>query len=533
MTRRPDARWAALWGSLGVLTVLALARPARGQDQQGAPEPHPLQKAVDAQISSEPPPLPKGERMELTLEKAIEIALSNDLGLQIESINADIAGFDLAGSWGAFDPLLTATAAVTDSEFEANSSLTGARVLTDNTQEFSTNLAFPLTTGGTFDVGFNTINEKTNNSFQLVNPSTTDNLRVALRQPLLRGAWRDYATSLQQEADVSYHQELELYRQRRQELISAVHVAYWDVVAAIEQLGVADSTLNLGREQLDQNKRRLDAGVGTEVEVLQADANVAQRVEQRLLALVNVYAANDVLKAQLFPGTQKRTWELEIVPVTPLPEAVDWNVPPWEAALMVALEQRAELRQQRLEIDASEIRLARARSERKVGLDLALSSNSRGFDGDSADAFQTASSWEFPSNRAEIQFSAPLGNRLATNNERAARARSRSAHLVYDQRESEIAAEVREAVRQILYQAAAVKAATVSLELARRQLAAEEARYREGLSTTFQVLEFQRQLSEALSSERRARVNYAKARVALDKAEGVLGELLLPAAAPK
>ena len=60
MTRRPDARWATLWGSIGVLSVLALPQSARGQDQQGAPEPHPLQKAVDAQISSEPPPLPKG-----------------------------------------------------------------------------------------------------------------------------------------------------------------------------------------------------------------------------------------------------------------------------------------------------------------------------------------------------------------------------------------------------------------------------------------------------------------------------------------
>ena len=69
-----------------------------------------------------------------------------------------------------------------------------------------------------------------------------------------------------------------------------------------------------------------------------------------------------------------------------------------------------------------------------------------------------------------------------------------------------------------------MRAAAVSLDLAQRQLSAEQARYREGLSTNFQVLEFQQQLAAAMSSEKRARVNFAKARAALESAEGVLGE---------
>ena len=60
----------------------------------------------------------------------------------------------------------------------------------------------------------------------------------------------------------------------------------------------------------------------------------------------------------------------------------------------------------------------------------------------------------------------------------------------------------------------------------RRQLEAEQARYREGLTTTFQVLEFQRQLAESQSSAIQARVEYAKALVNLRRAEGVLGEVV-------
>lgn len=491
------------------LAILGLVPMARGAMAQSAPAPS----------------APSGETaLQLTLEDALRIAIENDLGLEIQAVASEVAGYEYAGSWGSFDPKLTATAAVTDSEFEANSTLSGATVLEEDTQEFDTGLVFPLTTGGEFDLRYSRVNRRTNNSFQLDNPSTTDTVALTFRQPLLRGAWRGYATSTQRESELAYRKTLESFRRTRQQLLLDVHAAYWDLVAAIEQLGVADATLELGRRQQDQNQRRMEAGVGTEVEVLQAEANVARRVEERLRADVDLRAAQDKLKAALFPGTDPQSWDTAITPVTPLPAQADPRVPAWTAALAIALENRAELREQRLEIDAGDLKVERARSERRIGLNLDLSSTARGFDGDSWDAFESATGFEFPSHRAALSLDVPLGNRAASNAERAARARQRSARIEYDRLESQIVAEVRDAVRQIIYQAEAVKAAVKSLELAQRQLAAEEARYREGLSTNFQVLEFQQQLAEALSGEKRARVAYAKALATLAKSEGVLGE---------
>ena len=465
-----------------------------------------------------------GVRLEVTLEQALKIAIDNNLGLEIERAAMEVASYQYVGSWGSFDPRVTASAVLTDSEFEATNSLIGANVLEEDTQEVSAGLKFPLTTGGEFNVDYGRVSRKTNSSFQLVNPSTSDTMTLSLRQPLWRGAWQKYATSTQRESELSYRKSEERFRQVRQQLLLDVHSAYWDLVASIEQLGVAEATLELGRRQLDQNERRLSAGVGTGVEVLQAEANVARRIEERLLADVNVRAAQDKLKAALFPGTQKASWDTHIVPITPLPSDTGARVPSWDSALVLALENRSELRQQRLEIDAGDLRLQRAKSERRFGLDLELSSTSNGFDGESNEAFEGATSYEFPSHRAALVFDLPIRNRAASNAERAERVRGRSARLVYDQLESQVVAEVREAVRQIAYQTEAVKAAEKSLELARRQLDAEEARYREGLSTNFQVLEFQKQLAESLSSEKRARVAYAKALAALAKAQGILGE---------
>jgi len=69
-----------------------------------------------------------------------------------------------------------------------------------------------------------------------------------------------------------------------------------------------------------------------------------------------------------------------------------------------------------------------------------------------------------------------------------------------------------------------VRAAQKSLDLAQRQLEAEEKRHEEGISTNFQVLSFQQDLTLALSSERAARANFAKALSNLAQAQGLIGE---------
>ena len=295
-------------------------------------------------------------------------------------------------------------------------------------------------------------------------------------------------------------------------------------MAARDQLRVADETLALGREQLEQNRRRLQVGVGTEVEVLQADTNVAQRLEQRLAREVAVRNAADKLKGLMFPGKSRESWEREIVPTTALPAPEGPPAGDWTEALATALAQRPELRQQAFEIDAAEQGRVRAASERRAALDFVLSTRSATQSQNESDAADAVFGFDLPSTTVSLSFSTPVGNRQAYYSELSARAAVRSARLSYERLESQIVEEVRTAQRNAVYQAEAVRAALASGELAQRQLAAEQARYREGLSTNFQVLEFQQQLAEARYSHTLARANYAKAVTALELAQGVLGD---------
>lgn len=467
--------------------------------------------------------------IQLSLEEAVRTALDNDLVLRIQEIETEIAQYSTLGSWGAFDPILTASAGLSDDEFQATSSFQGASVIEQQGWNAGAGLLVPLTTGGTFGVIFDHSNTETNNSLvQSTADATRDTLGVEYRQPLLQGLGESFSTSEQRLSELAYRIQIENQRQDRQASIASVVRAYWDLVAAVAQYEVARTTLDLGLEQLEQNQRRLDAGVGTQVDVLQAETSVAQNEDALLLSETEVLRAADQLKGLLYPGVDPATWNARIVPTTPLPEPpadLESEVPPWSSALLVAQDSRAELRKQRLQIRSAEIELSRAGNLRRPELDLVLASRSQGFDASASESLQTALEWEFPQHSAALAFRLPIGNRSALYNQRIARARVREARLVYDQVENLIVGEVRTALRQAIYSARAVASTEKSRQLAESQLAAEQARFREGLSTNFQVLEFQRQLAEARSAHTAARTVLAKALMELQRSQGVLGEL--------
>jgi outer membrane protein TolC len=461
--------------------------------------------------------------LELPLELAIETAIANDLGLKLQELTAEVASFTFAGSWGRFDPVFRLSGEYTNSEVQQFVFAGGSfQTITFDaeTKSASTGIDYPLTTGGSLTAS---VDLSRTDGFNAPLPVRSA-VALAFNQPLLRGRGESYATSQQRENELRYMLEVERIRQTRQTLHRQVSDAYWDLVAALEQLRVADETLALGREQLEQNRRRLDAGVGTEVEVLQADTNVAQRIEQQLARQVNVRNAEDRLKGLMFPGKAQHTWERELRLASELPTEEPPIVGDWNSAVALALQRRSELKQQALEIDAAEQGLVRTKSERKAALDFTLSTRSAVQSQNEGEALDDAFGWDLPSTTVGLSFSTPIGNRLALNNERSARALVRSARITYDRMESQIVEEVRVAERNARYQLEAVRAAAASRELARRQLAAEQARYREGLSTNFQVLEFQQQLAESLYSYTLARANMVKALTALDFAQGVLGE---------
>lgn len=458
----------------------------------------------------------------ITLEGAYELALKRNLDLQVAATDAQIAVYRARGSWGAFDWVLGAQLGYSDSEFQPQNIFGGG---SETNLDYGVDLTKPTSVGGTFQFGYQTTRSETDAGFTALPQSSRDVVSLSYMQPLLRNGWTDYATSTQELAELEALRSDQGVRRSRQKVLLDVANAYWDLVAAREQLDVAEKSLALTQAQVDQDQRRLDAGLGTEIDVLQAQADVATREEQRLLRDFEVRTAADGLRKLLFPGTDAALWDTALVPGTPLPdEASSAGVPAWPVAMETAITRRPELREQLTRIDEAELRHKRSTSEKKPQLDLELAAQSQGFSTSESDALETSLAYDFPTYRASLVFGVPIGNTTARFAEKAAWAEIRRARLEYDQLETTVVADVRAAVRDVFFAVESVRATRKSLELAKRQLAAEQARYAVDQSTNFQLLQFQTDLATAMSNERRARVGFARSLVKLQSAQGVLGD---------
>ena len=240
------------------------------------------------------------EPMALSLEDVLELALTNNIGLRVEAHAEEVQYYTHLGSWGSFDPLVSVTGSYADSEEPASTSLAGASVVESDRLGLNANLQLPFTSGGRFDVTYDHANTRTNSAFSIEDTLTSSSVSLTYTQPLLRGAWSGYNTVEQRKSELRWKQAQARYRELESDLVRDVTQSYWDLVAAREALAVQEETLALGEKQLAQNQRRLEVGVGTEVEVLQAEANVALQIEALLRSRTTLAAADDALKAQVF-----------------------------------------------------------------------------------------------------------------------------------------------------------------------------------------------------------------------------------------
>jgi len=505
--RSPGSPWTG-----AVLAVLAVA-PAWAQEGAAASE-----------TEGDAAPAP-GLRA-LSLEEALALGLSNNLTLERAAVEAEVARFEALSTWGAFDWVFDMNGQFSDSDSVGSSQLFGGSVVSNQDSRLDLDLRRPLGTGGSFAFHFDSGVNITDNSFANAPEQYQSNLSVSYVQPLMRGAGEEYATSNQREAEIVERRRLEERRQARQQLIHDVEVAYWELVAAGQQLEVAQAALELGLEQVEREQARLRAGDGTEVDVLQARTEVATRRETLLQNQNNLAQRGDDLKRLVVRDETADLWAQELGTSTALPEASPdtLDLPDWHDAFQVALGRRPDLRTARLDVDAARVRLVRAQSERLYGLDLRLDASAGSFNEDFDQALSEAVDFSFPRYAARLTYNMPLQNRTATGNERAARERVRGSQVALEEAEVGALAEIRRTLRDVRFRAQAVRAAEQSFVLAQRQLEAEQQRFEADLTTTFEVLQFQQTLIEAASNRSAARAEYAKSLVALERASGTLGE---------
>ena len=489
--------------------------------------------------------------LELTPKDAMRLALTNNLDIAIEDYNEDLNRQDIVRTKGFYDPRLSFAVGWNSSENPSRSILdAGQGRSVTNTDNFffssSVNQNFPG--GSDLTLSFDNNRFSSNSAFQFINPSFGSNFEILFRQPLWRG-FRKTQTKTQLslynlDRDISDS----VFKQRVSEILQQVQNQYWELVFAIENHEAIRQSMKLAIIHHENNRKRVEIGVMAPIEVTASRAEVATREQDMIQSEVQIITSQNALKNLLAPDPKASIWNLTLIP-TKRPEVRDLTLS-LDQAIETALGRRPELEQNRLEREKIEVNRQYYVKEGKPAVNLLAGVTSVGqagqvlqdvfvdTDGDGVPDTRTGTSpntgspffgdfgntwgqvfgFDFINYQLALNVEIPIGNR-ANEGERALLRIRKQRFLSQLKNEQQlIMVEVRNAYESIATQTKRLEAARVARELSEEQLEGENKRFQAGLSTNFEVLRYQRDLTDAQVRELRALIDYQQTVTNLEKA---------------
>jgi outer membrane protein TolC len=495
------------------------------------------------------PPPPPGARVGAVFQTGtIPVSLQDVIGLMLDQ-NLDIRTnrFSPRSSilqtlvfYRALQPEIRFSATVNRDTSAPTSQTIGAVTLSNLRHQFAVNFSQLLPWGTSVAIDA-TMNRQSNNSVtNTFNPSYIGNIRYTLVQPLLRDMGRLVNT---RQIIVGQNNERLSEIQFEEQLIDLVvqaQKAYWDLVFAANDLKVKQRSLEIAQQTLAENKMKVEIGTLARIEVKQTESEVANRRQQLIQATGLVVTGEDQIKRMISAETDPSLFlvKLETLDTPRSPTAV--TIPTLEEAVRLALENRPELRANELELRNREIDVEYTKNQRLPALDATFTFNQNGtggtrtirggefggpitqvIPGGIADAFSQLFSYDYRGYTVGFSLTIPLNNKAAkAEYDRAVNEQRLSASRA-DVTKAQIALEVRNALTQIEQAKASIETSRVARELAQERVEAEQTKFNLGTSTLRFVLEEQRNVAQAETTELESIVTFTKAVVDLDKAMGL------------
>ena len=487
-----------------------------------------------------------GEGQALSIAEAVAFAIQHNLDVEVERYGPMIANADRDGAWGAYDPRLSVDGRY---DLQKSPNTTLLNIASSNRDRIQgggvgVDQLIPYL-GASVGLRFDGSARATRQAFALLDDQYDSSLFLTATVPLARNLiWNEAWTNVKV-SQLTSRSANDGFRAAVMDVVRDTVNAYWDLVAARDQVRVAQKSTETARALLDQTKTQYEVGVVSRVEVVEAEAGVADR-EFGLIRAANVYRnAQDALINTVLGSQLTALSELQFSP-TEDPAEYESRTVDVAAAVAEAFRQRPELAQADREIDSGELDLKFAKNQRLPQFDVEARLGYVGVSGDvnSAAASSTfvppgtdlnrfptgygnsTDDW-FTSDgkenlRVQGTFSIPIPNtmarkRVVRSDLQLRRSKTRRARL-----EQTIILEVRAAARLLNASAQGIEASERRRLAAAEQLRAERIRLEHGESTPFEVLQRESDLVEAESQKINALQSYHAADVGLERAQGTI-----------
>lgn len=492
MTARQFFRTVSLATALG---ALFLATPASAQTPTPAPA--------------------AGTTLQLTLDEAVRRAVDHNPDLAVVKLAANADEARVAEARSAYVPLFNTKFGRSSSAAAPSSFLPTATAINSQDWFSSTGLQQRLKWGGgTWNASWDAARTTTNSPFTVFDPTTQSGLQVAFSQPLFRDraidspraqyviTKRDLATS-----------ELR-FKQAVVQTVASVKQAYWTYKALSANVTVQQRSLDLAQDLVRQNQARVKVGDAPPLDLVQAQAEVANRRENLIRAQAAAKDAEDVLRRLMMDPADNAFWQVHLDPVdTPTAETAPIDV---DRAIAAALDGRYDLSMVRQQLDNTDTNIKLLNNQKLPDVRVEASYRGGGFGGTEllrtgtfpGTVTGTAStgfgnvlgqlfSQDFPTWSFGVTVSYPIGQ--SAEEASLARAQVERQQVVHsiESLKLQIVEGIRQAARQVQSTSERIDAARASQGLAEQRVTVETKRFEAGLSTTFLVTQAQRDLVQA------------------------------------
>ncbi|MGC2401289.1 MAG: TolC family protein [Acidobacteriaceae bacterium] len=411
-------------------------------------------------------------------------------------------------------------------------------VTTDNTLG-DTVLSKGFSPGTTTQLGVNDFVQSFYSGQSSAVPFSHPNAYALIAQPLLRGAGHAINTRYIAIAKTNKKISAAILEQQMISTIAGVSNLYVDLVSLQDSVKVQQQALSTAQLLLNNDREQLNVGRLPPIEVARAESLVTSTQ----LVLTQAIALRDqqqvILRTLLDPQslTAADGEVPEIVATDPLAPPQEQIEAPFPELVKRALETRPDVRQARLQVINGERQVRGAANAAKPEVDLYGTYELRGvvmpgltaiggnpLTGNTLlNSVPTGGTRSSTVYEAGLQFSLPVQNRVAEANLGADRALLRQQQLRVTQLESQVAAEVRNAITALNAAKSAASAATTARALQARLLAAAQESFQAGYTTNISVIEQQTYLAQAETTEVVAKAAWLKAAAQFDR---VLGQTL-------
>ncbi len=492
----------------------------------------------------------------MSLADCIEVALGHNFDVKIKRYNPELAGYTLSASYGPYDPSFNVAGGhdysrsaggvddqgrqffgteTDDNKLDLGFSgllpwglnytlgtsfrdQYGTRpgVVTDPSRPFIvTNTVFDTSTGQ--DVSFLSTNYATLSTRTPFENFSSSMGFLQLRQPLLKNFWIDN-TRLQIMLDKKNLKiSEEDLRNQLMTTITSVEQAYYEVIFAQENVKVQQSAMELAERLLAENKKRVELGAMAPLDEKQAQSQVASSRADLLAAEGTRDTQQRVLK-NLLSDEYNKWKDVYIDPgerLVAVSQTFDLQES-WRKGLSL----RPDVVQQRLTLEKQGYIVRFQKNQMLPQLDLVGTAGYTASGDTMTIALGQLRGRENPFWSGGAQLTFPIPNTGARYNYKAAKATKDQIVLQLKQLEQTVMITIENAIAVARTSYQRVDATREARLYAEAALDAEQKKLENGKSTSFVVLQLQKDLTTARSAEIRALADYNEALAQLALQEG-------------